>query len=462
MTTPRIGILGAMRHSATPASAQLFAELGQLLAAPPCDLLLLDVPAELAGQALTQLRRHPHYAPRLIYTRSTDDALCQALSNGPIPAEPQDFNDRWQHWRDRFAHLDADFQQLSGEARILSWLWLHPASSLKALRDPGALQGYRYPLIEVFDSDASLNPLAWPQAMQQQGWLREDGLVDRVRLCADCGSGRLNFVDVCPECHAIDIAREHSLHCFTCGHVGPQALFLKNGALVCPNCLTRLRHIGSDYDRPLENYRCRACDAFFIDARVEAHCLSCGARHTTEHLHVREIRDYQLSESGRLRCRQHAFAPSDQDDAFMRLHLIGARAFNALLDWQIGLIRRHGRPPFCVVGLRFANLSRVLAHLGAERAHPLIDSVVERLREQLRDTDLCTRVSDEQIWMLLPHTNEAGCRQFVARLGDLDHLFASPEAREIRLHITAMHAPDELPANEDAPLLLARLAAELA
>nr|WP_309294963.1 hypothetical protein [Aeromonas caviae] len=30
--------------------------------------------------------------------------------------------------------------------------------------------------------------------------------------------------------------------------------------LLCPNCFSRLRHIGSDYDRPLENYRCR-CDA---------------------------------------------------------------------------------------------------------------------------------------------------------------------------------------------------------
>ena len=35
--------------------------------------------------------------------------------------------------------------------------------------------------------------------------------------------------------------------------------FLSSGALACPKCTTRLRHIGADYDRPLENHTCNVC-----------------------------------------------------------------------------------------------------------------------------------------------------------------------------------------------------------
>ncbi|MFD2883408.1 hypothetical protein ACFS4T_13870 [Pseudomonas lini] len=128
---------------------------------------------------------------------------------------------------------------------------------------PKSPQHYRYPLLEALADAEQVNPFVWLSLMVQHDWLEEGVLVDRVRLCSDCGSGRLNYIDVCAECQAMDISRQPSLHCFTCGHVGHQESFLKDGLLLCPNCLNRLRHIGSDYDRPLENYRCRSCQAFF-------------------------------------------------------------------------------------------------------------------------------------------------------------------------------------------------------
>lgn len=461
MTRPRIGIVGSQSLN-LPADAERFGDLAGLLSAPTVDMVVLDQPAELTGAMLTRLRQHPDYAARLIYTRPHTDPLCLALGDGPPPPDPQQFLAAWEHWAGRFAHLEETFAESRFEARVLSWLWLHPHGRLIALRDAAAPQCYRYPLLEALDPELSHKPLTWLQLMRQQGWLEEDGLVDRIRLCPDCGSGRLNFVDVCGECQSIDIVREHALHCFTCGHVGPQARFMKNSVLVCPNCLTRLRHIGSDYDRPMENYRCRACDAFFVDARVEAHCLACGAAHATDQLQVREIRHYRLSEAGRLRCRQRDFAPPGREDAADGQHMIGEQAFNVLLDWQIDLVRRHGAPDFSVVGLRFAHLPEMLARLGRDRTHALIDGVVERLREQLRDTDRCTRVSEELLWVMLPHTGEIGRRRLVERLGTLETLFAGGHGGAFGVQVSAIHAPAGLLENEDATLLLARLASDLA
>ena len=130
--------------------------------------------------------------------------------------------------------------------------------------------------METIAGQSSLSSHSWLQQKQQENLLEAGELLDRLRQCPSCSSSRLNYVDVCPECHALDIVREPSLHCFVCGHVGPQQAFLKGDALVCPNCLSQLRHIGSDYDRPLENYRCRSCGAFFVDAEVDVRCIDCG------------------------------------------------------------------------------------------------------------------------------------------------------------------------------------------
>lgn len=461
MTTPAIATLGRSLLPGLPLDTALFNNLAQLLEAPPYDILALDLSGTEAGAVLEHLRRHPHYAARLVYVREDDDPLCKALGDGRLPPSTESIRASWRTWVEQFACLPSDHQHIPFDDRILNWLWLHPKSRLQAVRDPDAPQYYRYPLIEALDPDNSLNRLAWPIQMQQRGWLESVELVDRVRTCPECGSARLNFIDVCGECRSIDIAREHALHCFTCGHVGPQERFIKSGVLVCPNCMTRLRHIGSDYDRPLENYRCHHCDAFFVDATVEAHCLACGSSCAPEKLHARELRHYRLSETGRLRCRQGGAQADEELNQTGPFHLVGIRTFRSLLDWQIELARRHGEPSFSVLGIRLTEMPEVIARMDAERAHVLLDSVIERLSQQLRDTDRCARASDELLWVLLPRTDDAGCRRLVSRLRRIDSLFDATEARGIRLAAIVRHAPAQLRDKEDASLLLADMAAEL-
>ena len=460
-TLPRIAILSSEPDAQPRSGATLFNSVDVLLAEPAFDVLLLDLPSADAGQALRRLRRTEAYYFSLIYCTREPNAWAQALADGKAPSSLAALEPLWRAWHERLALFNRGRVPERLESRVLAWLWLRPAAQLRAVCDASCAQHYRYPLIEALAGDDGFNAFGWLQLMLQKDWLETTDLLDRVRLCGGCGSGRLNYVDVCPECHALDIVRQPSLHCFTCGHVGAQEQFLKDGVLICPNCYSRLRHIGSDYDRPLENYRCRACQAFFVDSAVDARCLDCGQVHSPERLRVREVRHFQLSESGRLRCRQGLDGSTAADAYFQRLNLTGEAGFHELLNWQLALVQRYGEPGFSLLGLRVDNLDQVFAELGEMRGHALVDALVERVQEIIRDTDRCTRSREDVLWMLLPRTPASGLQRLQARLLEGAQQVQNDAREQVGLRMVGFTAPEDSLAEEDGPLLLARLSAGL-
>lgn len=447
----------ATGHDARFPAASRFSELTSLLQQPAFDVVVLSA-SEAENLAMLQtLRRQPAYRLSLIYCAS-QAPLAVALSDGPAPTQPSMLQQAWQQWRERLSLFNNGRAPEGLEAQLLAYLWLRAPGTLKAVRAPSSARHYVYPLLEALGDD-QVNGLAQVQNLAQRNLLDSTALVDRIRLCRSCGSGHLNYVDVCVECNSLDIARQPSLHCFTCGHIGAQTEYLKDGALVCPNCLTRLRHIGTDYDRPLENYNCNSCDAFFVDADVQARCLDCGEHHAPDELQVREIRDYQLSEGGLLTARQGL--ERNTDNYFRGLPVVGADTFKTLLDWQLELIERHKAPTFALLGMRFRNLGRVLERLGPQRGHALLDTLIERIQVAIRDTDRCTRSSEEQLWLLLMYTDSAGLRRVVERINEISELFVGEDLQDIRLTTSGCVAPSGLIDKEDAELLMARLAGEL-
>lgn len=222
-----------------------------------------------------------------------------------------------------------------------------------------------------------------------------------------------------------------------------------------------MRHIGSDYDRPLENYRCRSCHAFFVDAEVEARCLDCGHGHAPDKLRVREVRNYRLAEAGRLRCRQGYSASVVESDQFGQLNLLSQKNFHELLNWQLQMVRRYKKPGFSLLGLRFVNLAATINELGELRGHALVDSLVERLQEAVRDTDRCCRVSEEILWIMMPHTEAEGVEVVRKRLAQGAEQLASAQIGSLQLRQASFTAPADLLEHEDAALLIARLNGEL-
>lgn len=456
-SSPRIAVLGVSQASYSGIEIVRLAALSDLRDAPAYDVLLLDLPGARAGEALRALRMDRRYRFSLIYCCQDQDACCVALGDGAPPSDLGALASLWQLWNERFGLFNRGELPERFEARVLAWLWLRPQGAVYAVRSASVAQHYHYPLLEALRDDETPNAFTWLQLMTQQGWLEEAELLDRVRLCVGCGSGRLNYVDVCPECQTLEIARQPSLHCFTCGHVGPQEHFLKDGLLLCPNCLSRLRHIGSDYDRPLENYRCRSCQSFFVDADIEARCLDCGLAHAPDKLRVREVRNYRLAEAGRLRCRQGYGSNAVEANQFSQLNLLTRKAFHELLNWQLQQVRRYKHPAFSLLGLRFVNLAATISELGELRGYALVDGLVEHLQEAVRDTDRCSRVSEEILWIMMPHTDASGVAVVRQRLAHNVERLASEHIGRLQLRQASFTAPDDLLEQEDAALLLARL-----
>ncbi|WP_206081087.1 TackOD1 domain-containing metal-binding protein [Marinobacter orientalis] len=422
------------------------------------DVVVIDQPYEVATESVFRLRCSSHYRYTLIYCRRSGDAPVVPLSDGPPPDDPEHIWSAWRQWSERMKAFNRGNPPEQFEERVLAWLWARPNALLEPQRDSKFYQFYRYPLLSAMVVDESVNQLVWLKLINEQGWLQPDELIDRIRLCSRCSSGRLNYVDVCPECNALDLVRQPSLHCFTCGHVASQESFLREGLLMCPNCLTRLRHIGSDYDRPLENYRCLSCQCFFVDADVEARCFDCDTRHSPDELKIREVRAFRLTENGRLRCRQ-GFAAGLQEAHFGRLNLIAMQAFNGLLDWQIQQSRRYGEmPKASLLLLKFSNLGETL-----DNTHrlALLDNLIDRIQETVRDTDRCSRSREDLLWFLLPNTDRDGMITLWQRLSGLTHLFQENDEFRIEIELAGYTLPDDLLPQEDAQLLMARLTGEV-
>ncbi len=339
----------------------------------------------------------------------------------------------------------------------MAWLWTRPQSVIAAQRDTSLAYVYNYPLLEVFAEDEPINQTLWLRLMSEQDLLVSGELVDRIRLCSKCNSARLNYVDVCPECRDLDIAKEPALHCFTCGHVAPQDEFLKDGLMLCPNCLTRLRHIGSDYDRPMENLSCRACNVSFIDSLVQARCLDCNHSQEPDELRVREIRSYSMTEKARLRCRQ-GLSQDVSSEYFERLSLINLNDFISFLDWQIQQATRYPNFSECsLLALHFDGLERALS---TPEGQASLDTLIERIKQVIRDTDRCSRSREDLLWFLLPHTDGKGVKVLEQRLAELTQLLATVDG-SVQLKVAAITLPEGLLAEENAQLLMGRLTGEI-
>lgn len=419
-------------------------------------VVILNLPGDCVEQELLALRKDSRYHLTLIYVSGLKDRDF-VLGDGALPTSQQDIQAAYAQLQQRLAVFNRGRSPATLEERVMAWLWSRPQSELVARRDTTTPQIYGYPLLQAFAGNEPLNQALWLRLMNEHGWLVAGDMVDRVRLCTQCNSAHLNYVDVCPSCKDLDIARQPALHCFACGHVAPQEQFLKDGLLLCPNCLTKLRHIGTDYDRPLENQSCRACDAVFMDAEVQARCLGCSHSQQPDELRVREVHNYQLSERGRLRCRQ-GFAGEFASEYFARLNLISLKEFTALLGWQIQQARRYKDAPACsVLALRFEGLENLLDSLEGQA---VLDNLVERIEQVIRTTDRCTRSREDLLWILLPHTDRQGAGALCQRLTSVAQLL-DVKGVSARLKVTAVTLPGDLVAEESAQLMMGRLAGEI-
>ncbi len=317
---------------------------------------------------------------------------------------------------------------------LIGWLGVNRERRVVALKSLESTSIYSYPIIELLFADI-YSSYRYATSEQNRGVLEAEQLIDRIRLCPHCHSGHLNYVEVCPSCSSIDIDSQSSIHCFTCGHVNDQQHFLRRGKLECPNCLTQLRHIGVDYDRPLENYICNSCSHRFVEASTLSHCLSCGEKSKPEELVVCKIHQFKLGEAGEYIYQHGKSAQAPELSIKGKVEL---SFFQNLLEWVNRVALRH-KEQHLLLGLHLPGLHTYREQHGDAKLFSFIDQLTTRLSSLLRDTDICCQFKQDLLLILLPNTANSSLPIVQQKLSELSELF---EDTELELNVFSRALPD--------------------
>ncbi|MDV5168062.1 diguanylate cyclase domain-containing protein [Photobacterium rosenbergii] len=351
----------------------------------------------------------------------------------------------YNNWLD----INQRIQKLSSIDQIeplTGWLGILRSRRVIPFKKLNFLGIYQYPIVDAFYPEL-YSTYRFVFTESKRDMLEPEALIDRIRVCKHCNSGHLNYVEVCPNCKSIDIDVQSSLHCFTCGHVGDQQLFLRRGKLECPNCLTQLRHIGVDYDRPLETHRCNSCSHRFVEPDTISHCLNCEKQSETAELVIQKIYRYKLGQLGEY-VYQHGKLLQAPELSIKGK--VDAGYFENILTWLNKVALRHGEEHL-LLAMHLPGLEAYSNRYGDNKMFALLDQITFRLNGLFRDTDICCQYKQDVLLVLMPKTPMANLSVLQNKIKQLSELI---EEDEFVMHVSALKIPDTA-VNEGAAAWLA-------
>lgn len=334
---------------------------------------------------------------------------------------------------ERRLSMTADIERLDP---LIGWLSLNRERKVLCNKDVHSTSLYRYPIIEALYPELE-STYRFVLAEKNRSILDAEQLVDRIRVCSTCNSGHLNYVDVCPSCSSIDIESQSSLHCFTCGHVDDQQSFLRRGKLECPKCMTQLRHIGVDYDRPLENHKCNSCSNLFVEAATLTQCMSCDSKVPVNELVVRKIYQYRLGEAGEYIFKH---GKSQQAPQLSIKGKVESGYFQNLLSWVNKVAIRH-KEEHLLLALYLPSLGDYGKQYGDAKLFALIEQITTRLSSLFRDTDICCQYKQDVLLVLMPNTTKQSLSALQSKLSELSELIEE-EDFELNVHVRSIPEPE--------------------
>ncbi|MBL3539847.1 diguanylate cyclase [Aminivibrio sp.] len=405
------------------------------------------------GHMLRELRKGDETALLPVFLKDFSSDREQEAADGP--ARTRDEMEKLAlKIGNRLRDVDEQALRKSLDLRLLAFLYSREGKKLRPVLDPFSRELYSYPLADYL-SGGLMDSSRWLSELLEKGYLEEETLTDRIRACPKCDGAHLNYVDVCPFCRSMDIRRVPFVHCFTCGRVGPQEAFVREGSMQCPFCGARLRHIGSDYDRPMDNYLCTSCSQTFAEPDVSCRCFLCGTWSPVDGLSVRSFREYSLSDKGIIAVRSGN--TDDLYSVFDALNYTKPEPFRYILDWQLQLSERPPAEPFSLMVISFPNAEKVRETVGRKKVTEIMESVAKRLRENIRKTDISTRTAENDLLLLLPKTGEKGCTVLASKVRALEKETRQPDGLVLEISVKTMVFPRDRVEGEDAVLLMERL-----
>lgn len=366
--------------------------------------IILDIANKAGpGAFLQHVRRQPDLCLKPIFLSASLGDVLDALADG-IVAEYGQAVTRAESIFTKLEALEYDFQEVLKNPLFRILLFIYSRNRVISPVKNWALPSlYIYPIIESLIG-SSEHAEQWLDTQTQRLLLEKDVLVDRVRCCPHCHLAKPNYIDVCCNCRSIHIHQDAFLHCFTCGTVQPEKDFYTTaGTLACPQCKERLRHIGTDYDRPLENYRCQDCQSTFSEPLIVAVCPRCDTVSDTEDLAVKSYTGYTLTAKG-VTAAQTGYL-SEPAKLMDDLQNVSFEHFIFQLQWFFAMVTRYKEEIFTIFAIRLSNLDQLEKSLGRTMLFELMEEYVKRVRSSLRGTDFSSRGKDNDLWFILPKTD---------------------------------------------------------
>ncbi|WP_419419657.1 hypothetical protein ACNVED_14320 [Legionella sp. D16C41] len=304
----------------------------------------------------------------------------------------------------RSLHYNENYQAINHhEWRILSYLFTRPKNSLIPLLNYQLTDAFHYPVIDLFEQEEKIDIWEHLQGMATRSLLKQGKIINEVQSCLHCHAGLLNFTSNCPNCHSVDIREQQFIHCFTCGNIGPISEFMLRGQLRCSRCHVKLRHIGIDYDKPLEDKLCLNCTQSFFEYEVNVTCLVCKKQTLPQDLLTRKLYEYHLDRYGSNLVKgteQRLFSNVPQLFKFVDFN-----AFMALVKWNVKMAKRFKNLSFSLLAVNILNQDDLMLQFGLIEVEKLLYDLFEGLRSIFREIDLCTKDEDQLIFFL-PMTDE--------------------------------------------------------
>jgi hypothetical protein len=317
-----------------------------------------------------------------------------------------------------------------------------------------------FPLIKpITGSRSQLDEWDFLQSLMNRELISMEELIDEIQTCPFCQGGLLNFKNSCPNCQSIDIKAQQFIHCFTCANIAPMDEFLRLEKLICPRCNAKLRHIGIDYDKPLEDKLCNKCAFYFLDAEVNIICLKCLKIHKPENLVTRRLYNYKLSKRGELLALGIEKKIQRQYSHFFKF--IDYTLFLAVVKWQTILAKRYDTNYFSILALKIVNEDEILSEVGIYYTEKLLNEFYKRLRNIFRESDLGTQ-EERFVLFLLPMTDAEGCNVLLKRIKQFsEKQELSKSEKKLVVHLGFITSKDIIQTSQELELQIAELHSQL-
>lgn len=297
----------------------------------------------------------------------------------------------------------ADFEALF----CLAMTWSRERS-IEPAYDPRRPEAIHYPLLRGL-----------PRARHTLEALRDAELVrrrhfDRLHICDECHSSRLNVREVCPDTGSSHLKDVSLVHHYECGFQGPETDFLDGQQLTCPKCRKDLHHYGVDYDKP-STIAVNIGTGKPVDRpKVEFICMDCGTRMDGEQVDAFDWFTYGLTEDGATALMAARLPLASLNDALAAYDQARpARDFLLILEHDLERTRRYGGD-LTLARFDIRNGGSLREELGRRAAGEMFDAVVRLLIEVLRETDLIT-AQEDSIYIAMPETTAGQARKALDR-----------------------------------------------